>query len=447
MKIKIRGIYATALSNLLNKNGFEISNPSDLVSERLELSNNKDDANLLIYDTEDRNGICISGTDGEKVINILRKNLTDYIIQKRDSGRIYAGVVKEIGGISSTIDLGDADGILPKTFGLTLNSKVLVQVKGESDDKPLLSKHLRIFGESMVLINGGFTKVSKHIRSDSERRRLLNISRESCPEGWGILWKSLAIGKTDEELINEINNLKEEENKIMKEFEKASKPELLKEGMQSYKILFGLLSKRKLDEIRKEVAKTIKNHHMLKSANYGQIVELAEALLGDVKEEKLLSGIKSVIGFPKPESDFCLKHQKIDDFIFMKGKVVEAGDFIKIKRKIRTFGDYNGLQIPKEKGDEVITIIKPEEWYITHEYYNESGKLKGKYISINTPVEVFSNYIHYLDLELDIVEFPDGSKKLIDIEKFKSLVAKKYVSKDISEKIKNIISQFGVEYE
>lgn len=447
MNIKVRGIYTTALSQLLIKNGFKISEPSDLISERLELSNNKNNANLLIYDTENKNGICISGTGGEKVASMIRGNFLDYVIQKRETGRIYAGTVKNIGGVSSTIDLGEEEGILPKTFGLTLNLKVLVQVKGEGEEKLLLSKHLRIFGESMVLIKGGFTKVSKHIRNEKEKWRLLNISKENCPDGWGILWKSLAIGKADGELISEINELKEEEKRIVNEFEKTNKPKMLKEGMQSYKILFGLLSKRKLDEIRKEVAKTIKDHHLLKSARYSQIVELSEALLDSVKGEKILSGIKSIVGFPKLEGNYYLKHQKIDEEIIIKGRVIETNNLIRIKRKVKSFGDYNGLQIYRERGDEIITTIKPEEWYITHEYFSKEGKLKGKYININTPVEIFPNYASYIDLEIDIVEFPDGTKKLIDVKKFKSLIDNKQISKELVEKVKNVVNQFGVEYE
>jgi predicted RNA-binding protein associated with RNAse of E/G family len=43
--------------------------------------------------------------------------------------------------------------------------------------------------------------------------------------------------------------------------------------------------------------------------------------------------------------------------------------------------------------------------------------LKGTYFNINTPVEVYSSEVRYIDLELDVVLFPDGSYKLLDLVK------------------------------
>jgi predicted RNA-binding protein associated with RNAse of E/G family len=57
------------------------------------------------------------------------------------------------------------------------------------------------------------------------------------------------------------------------------------------------------------------------------------------------------------------------------------------------------------------------EYFIETRYYSHKGKLKGTYFNINTPVEVYTSEVRYIDLELDVVLFPDGSYKLLDLDK------------------------------
>ena len=99
-KVKIRGIYATALakllldyknilgnqisSELLLDNGFAIVQPSITVRERFGLKENDEFPDLEVYDRQDKQGVQASGT-AEAVntfTSILQSCLDDVVIRK-----------------------------------------------------------------------------------------------------------------------------------------------------------------------------------------------------------------------------------------------------------------------------------------------------------------------------------------------------------------------------
>jgi len=114
MKIKIRGIYSTALTHLLSEAGFNIVNPSKAVSERLNTKDAEGSADILIYDKEDLNGITINGYGAEQVVEKLRKHFSDIAVKKVEAGAIYAGKIKKIVNESKNIivDIGGEEGVL-----------------------------------------------------------------------------------------------------------------------------------------------------------------------------------------------------------------------------------------------------------------------------------------------------------------------------------------------
>lgn len=84
VKVKIRGIYTTALTKLLLDDGFEIVQPSDNSKKRFNLKENNDPFDLNIFDRFDKQGIQAFGND--EALNAfsrtLRKNLFDVILRK-----------------------------------------------------------------------------------------------------------------------------------------------------------------------------------------------------------------------------------------------------------------------------------------------------------------------------------------------------------------------------
>jgi Ribonuclease G/E len=449
MKVKIRGIYSTALTKLLKDKGFEICSPSEEISERFNFEEFGGSADVLIYDKEDLNGVTVNGNGCDRVVEVLFKSLPDVAIRRFETGTIYCGKIKRVEPKHRNIivDLGgDKEGLLSfqDYWGyLREGEKLLVQVKGEKDKFYILSTKLRLFGESLVLIKQGFTKVSKHVKSRSERERLLRLSRDANLKQWGILWKALAEGKPDEKLRKEIEELLSSEEELKREFEQRRDPCLLKRGFEIYFIEFGRESKQRLDELRSKVIPTIAGHHSLKSGGYAELVDFADSLIGKLKEEEICKRLSQILRklSPRLGEIYEIRSKKLaGEELRMRGKVEEIKDWIILKRRLAHGGSYDGIGKRIEEGDYAITKLREGSWYLIHEYHDRIGNLKGRYFSINTPLEVHPRFARCIDLEIDVVEV-SGKRRMIDEEKLRREVERGIISSSLGERALEIAKQ------
>lgn len=445
-KVKLRGLYSTALTRFLLDRDYEIVSPSEKIRERFKLKDEeKRIADVQIYDSDDGDGIIVHGEECDDLVEELKKEFMDIVIRKKEIGSIYAGEVKKISKGEAYIDLGEGgEGLLStkKVDYIKLGSKILVQVKGKTRNKKILSSQLRLFGESIILIHEGFDKVSKYIKDPDERQRLQDIGKKLDLKDWGVLWKTPAKRKEEEELEKEAKQLLSEESEIRREFEKKKKG-LIKKGLSMYTIDFGLLSKVKLDTIRQKVVPTLQSHHLFKSSGFQQLIDLGEQFLNQLSEkdvQKRISEVMKNLG-PKQGHYYYVRHKKPSGRIInMKGKVEEVKEeSITVRREMRGGGEYDGLQIPKKEGDYALTTIIPGKWWIKHEYYDNQNNLKGKYYSINTPIEVFPKKAKYVDLEIDVVQVKGEEKKVVDEEDLEKIYDKQQIPKALYEKAREIV--------
>lgn len=454
LKLKIRGIYSTALTHFLKEKGFEIIQPSEVMSKRMDIDDTDESADVLIYDKEDLNGVTINGLGADKVVAELQNNFQDIVVKKMEIGAIYCGKIKKIENSSKTIivDLGNEEGLLSlqNYWGfLREGEKVLAQVKGIMGNKKLLSTQLRLFGDNMILIKEGFTKVSKHIRNSSEIQRLINISNDSTIKGWGILWKSLAEGKSNSELVSELNSLIEQEKQLRKVFEEKGDVSLILPGSSNYFIDFGAASKQKFDKIRGGVISTIIGHHFLKSGGYALLTNFAESLSG-LDDNVVVSKLNNTLWNegPNEKSYYEIIHKKPGgkDVIF-KGIVQKSTkEEIEIRRKLTAGGRLDGIGGRIEDGDYAITTIKPNHWVVTHRYFSREGAPKGVYMNINTPVEVYPRFARYIDLEVDVVE-KNNKKEIVDVQKLDRIVNEGIIKKELADYAMEIANKLYTEAE
>jgi len=450
VKVKVRGIYSTALTKFLLSNGFEIVNPSNIINERFDMNGIvSDSADVLIYDKADMNGITISGVGAERIVDVVQSYFFDIAVKKMETGAIYSGKIKKIETKYNNIyiDLGNnEEGVLNlyDYWGfLREGEKVLVQVKGMMRTVKLLSTKLRLFGDNMILIKDGFTKVSKHITDFTERDRLKKIADSVKVEGWGILWKSHAEGKSDAELVSEINKLASNEKNLKEDFSKSEKPGLLERGSCVYFVDFGALSKQKLDTLRNGVAPTIIGHHFLKSGGYLLLTEFAESLQ-EQNNGYIVSKLNNALKAdgPKVNMYYEIIHKKPGGKdIVMKGIVEKATDKeIMVKRKLRKGGRLDGLDIDIAEGDYALTTFQPNSWFVIHKYFNKDGYPKGTYININTQVEVYPKFARYIDLEVDVIE-KNNKREIIDVEKLNHILNAGIIKKELSDKAMEMANQ------
>lgn len=300
MKVKVRGIYSTAITKLLMDAGVEITQAAEALKNAMNLS---DEAppDVMVEDVETKEGVYVYGSEPDKVIDILKKDLKESVFYKEDIGKIYCGIIKNTDQKSKSIVISlpdDEEGVLDlKNFWgyVKPGSKILVQSKGTYDGKIMLSTQLRIFGENVIIIKNGFTKMSKGIRSHEGRNKLYDIAKGMDLKDWGILWVQGAENKDEAVLKDELNGLMDKEKEISDKFNACNDPTTLYEGVDKYFTLFDRNDKLKLDEIRKKVMPTIPNHHTLKSAGYTILTDFAENIMERGSEKEMTKKVDETL--------------------------------------------------------------------------------------------------------------------------------------------------------
>jgi uncharacterized protein YqgQ len=300
MKVKVRGIYSTAITKLLLDEKIEVTQAADAIKKALKIDD-ESKPDITIEDTETKEGVYVYGTGSEKVIDLLKEKLKMSIFYKEEIGKIYCGIIKNTDQKAKSIVISlpdDEEGVLDlKSFWgyVKPGAKILVQSKGTYDGKIMLSTQLRIFGDNIIIIKNGFTKMSKGIHSNEGKTKLYDIAKGLNLKEWGILWVQGAEDKDEEVLKQELEELQKKESEINEKFNNCNEPSIIYEGMNKYFILFDEHDKNELDKIRKTVMPTIMNHHKLKSAGYTILTDFAENLLDKYSDEEIDQKINEVL--------------------------------------------------------------------------------------------------------------------------------------------------------
>jgi ribonuclease G len=176
---------------------------------------------------------------------ILEDNvLTELLIEDKGENKtvsnIYRGVVKKVmpGIEAAFIDIGSEKyGYLPlyKNKDIKSGQDILVQINKEEvgTKGAKLTTEISFAGRYIVYIpsNDRIT-ISNKMTNEEERFRLKKIVRKIVGDNdYGIIIRTEAVGATYEELKNDLDNLLDKHNKLLKEYKLGMGPKLL------YKVL------------------------------------------------------------------------------------------------------------------------------------------------------------------------------------------------------------------
>jgi Ribonuclease G/E len=86
MRVKIRGIYATALTKLFLESGFSLAQPSWEIVRRFELEPNFDLPAAIVEDREDKQGVVVAGDARQalKLVEAMGERLFDMVTRPRE---------------------------------------------------------------------------------------------------------------------------------------------------------------------------------------------------------------------------------------------------------------------------------------------------------------------------------------------------------------------------
>ncbi len=370
MKIKVRGIYSTALTQLLLELGYQITQPSEKQRERFKIDS-EEEPDVSIRDLKDLSGISILGNT-EDLIDDLISELWDSVFIKVMEEKIKEGKYFKI--VKS---------------GLTFHDSI----------------------------------------PESKKEEILKVLAPYIPQGYGFIVKKEASLASEEELKKDLESTLNSEEK----------------PFYKWYVFFGKNSKQILDEYRRKVIPTMINHHTYRSGGLN-VIDFSEKLIEKGVSPNLIEEtIKEYfVQKLKDEGTVYVTHKKIQGRDFTKVEVVSDvkisdGEIIlKTIRPLKPGINYDGLNIPIEPGDYAMTTYIEGNWYFIREYYNSSGELKGKYINVNTPIEIVENKIRYIDLIVDVIEL-NGEKKVIDLEELRETLNNIRTNRKLLNKIEETV--------
>ena len=169
---------------------------------------------------------------------ILVEKHEEHQNQKRLEGNIYLGTVKDVlnGMQSAFIDIGENKNtliklkdVLPRNSKINVDSiknisdvikpkdKIMVQIKkdGTLTKGAKVSTHINLPGRFVVLLpDAEYITVSQKIENKNERERLIEIVKKCLKGNMGAIIRTSSENIEDDKIINEINNLLIEWEKI-----------------------------------------------------------------------------------------------------------------------------------------------------------------------------------------------------------------------------------------
>jgi Ribonuclease G/E len=99
-----------------------------------------------------------------------------------------------------------------------------------------------------------------------------------------------------------------------------------------------------------------------------------------------------------------------------EGEVTDVDDdgSVTVRREMTPGGRYDGLETRRAAGDVAVTSLTEGRWWYPTTYRGADGEVKGTYVNVCTPVEVFPTAARYVDLHVDVIKHPDGTVERVD---------------------------------
>jgi hypothetical protein len=457
MTVRVRGIYATALTRLLSDASVDVVQASGPIEARFDAEFPVERAGASVETTDDQQGVGVSGD---------RETVERVVAELRDLGRdalawadplpvraVYAGEVIETVGSGAVVDCGDGEGFLPYSnsderveTGDRLRVQVIEGAAPWTDGRPVLDGAVAVRGELLTLVRGGSNS------STASGPAMLDVVAADPREGWGISWE----GASDDASFDAIADALAAANEWAAAIDDAlveaddpadAAPARQSDGGATTWVWFGRESRFELDAVRRDVTTTMAGHHRVKagSRSASAAVDYVEALCDDPGsdgETDLPFAVTARQFGPRAGDTLWLGHGKPDGRLITLGRAdvqsVDADGTVTVERSMSAGGEYDGLGVPKEAGDVAETTLKEGRWWYPTVYRDSDGTKKGTYVNICTPVEIFPDTARYVDLHVDVLKYADGAVERVDDDELDAAIEAGHVPEELAERARSV---------
>ncbi|MCD6324060.1 MAG: DUF402 domain-containing protein [Desulfurococcales archaeon] len=459
LRVRVRGIYSTAISKILNDAGIELVDVSPQIAERLHIDPRHGlpaDATVKSDDDDPSQMLILGFPEAvDKITDILEDTIPSLITYRPRIG-LYSCFKAEVLGrtnhtclastpVGKAVLVDERDCTPGKVIPVTV-----VKVPVKPGERLVVSSKVRVVGKYAIVGYGSGVSFSSFIRNKDRIAKLLEVSAELIRDGYSIRWRSNADEADLNDIVKELPDLTLKLKEVSALLEKVHPNEVIYVGEHMNIIELTYPSKRFLDAVRAEASPTTPYHHMLRTLKEkGEgVVDLLDIVASDVSSDKMEVWVRKWIHQRlSSRKDVVVHHRRVLKKNVLLGRMQpkevksEDGIHLTLKRTIKSAGVYDGLGIPKEVGDYSITRVTEGSWHITHEYFSSNGISKGLYININTPPEILPDgTLRYVDLEVDVVKIHGKGCRMIDSGGFREIIAGNAISGDI---IENVIKEFS----
>jgi len=461
--VRVRGIYATALTRAFRQAGLGVVAASPPIRERFA------DADLAgaaepdvdVWMTDDRQGVGVAAR-GEGHAAAVRDVLAGL---GRDAfvwsdpvprGAVFdAAVTRTVGG-GAILDLdggGGREAYLP--FGnaderVAEGDRLRVGIREPaapwSDDRAVAATEVTVSG-ALASLDRGVDALVKGAAADREElARTTELLDPDVPENWGVYWQYDATDAGMDALGDALDALAERARRVEAALEADDGDDdgddgalgLVAAPESTRWAWFGRESRTALDEHRRAVTETMPGHHRTKAGSEAAsgAVDFAESLGASV-DEFPFEAVTDQFG-PTTGDSVAIHHGKPDGSLVTLGRGevtdrnVEKGR-LSVEREMTGGGTYDALGVDREAGDTATTRFTEGNWWYPTVYRSEDGQRKGTYLNVCTPVEVFPDAVRYVDLHVDVVKHADGTVEVVDEDELRDCVDDGLVPEPLAE--------------
>jgi len=457
-RVRVRGIYATALIAILEESEPRIVQVSTPIRERFDATFPPAAADAAVTTTDDRQGVGVVGDD-DAVAATADRLVVDVDTlgwdDERAPGAVFDGRVIEALGSGAVVDLGPAgEGYLPyDAYDGYVEEGDPVRVQVREGSAPWTGGRPELAGDLRAGVTGGLVELraggSAGGADDGAggRLELADVLPVDPRDGWRSRWHPRA---DDAGLDAPAAALRRANDRAAAIDALApttgtdgDPPGRLTGGQSARWLWFGRESRFALDARRRTVATTMPGHHRIKAGTRAAsaAVDFAEAVC-EPGGEFPFGVVRRQFG-PRKGDRLEIAHGKPDGrLVSLGGGEVTAadGDGITVERELSGGGSYDGLGVDRRAGDVAVTKLKEGRWWYPTVYRGDDDERRGTYVNVCTPVELFPDTARYVDLHVDVVRHghADGRVDRLDDDDLDAAVEAGDVPAPLAERARSI---------
>ena len=113
---------------------------------------------------------------------------------------------------------------------------------------------------------------------------------------------------------------------------------------------------------------------------------------------------------------------------------------------LRSFGgggQYDSIGAPILAGDHGTIEVVPGGWVLRRTYARVDGEPIGELYNIQTPVQLVGDEVRYLDLEVDVVRWPDGRVEIVDLGELQAAEDAGLLSADLARTAREVANELA----